>query len=148
MHEKGKHNAWTAALSIALSLTTVATASAADLRLIEAVRNHDQPQVRALLNQRVDVNARSGDGSTALLWAAHWNALETAGLLVRAGADPNAANDFRMTPLSRACVNGSAAFVDLLLKAGANPNTRVATGVPPIMTCARSGNIEAVRLLL
>ena len=52
-----------------------------------------------------------------------WNAVETARLLIRAGADVNAANDFRMTPLSQACTNGSAAFVDLLLKAGANPNT-------------------------
>jgi len=37
----------------------------------------------------------SEDGSTALLWAAHWNDLRTAELLVRAGADANAANDFR-----------------------------------------------------
>src|SRR5215471_17235425 len=53
-----------------------------------------------------------------------------------------------MTPLSEACTNGSAAFVKLLLKAGGNPNTPVATGVPPIMTCARSGSADAVRLLL
>src|SRR2546426_5536434 len=85
----------------------------------------NQQQVRTLLNQRANVNARSGDGSTALLWAAHWNDLETAGLLIHAGADANAANDFRMTPLSQACINGSAALVDLLLKAGANPNTPV-----------------------
>src|SRR3989454_6154215 len=38
----------------------------------------NQQQVRTLLNQRANVNARSGDGSTALLWAAHWNDLETA----------------------------------------------------------------------
>ena len=44
------------------------------------------------------------------------------------GADPNAANDFRMTPLSQACTNGGAAFVGLLLKSAANPNTPIATG--------------------
>lgn len=109
----------------------------ADFRLIDAVRDQDELRVRALLDQHVDVNARSADGSTALLWAAHWNALETGRLLIRAAADPSAANAFGMTPLSQACTNGSPAFVDLLLKAGANPNTRVATGVPPIMTCAR-----------
>ena len=91
---------------------------------------------------------RSDDGSTALLWAAHWNDLETAGLLLRAGADANAANDFRMTPLSQACVNGSAALVDLLLKSGANPNLAIATGETPLMTCAKSGNVEAVRTLI
>ena len=97
---------------------------------------------------RPDVNVRSEDGSTALLWAAHWNDLQTAELLVRAGADANAANDFRMTPLSQACTNGSAAFVDLLLKAGANPNTPIGTGETPLMTCARAGSADAVRMLL
>jgi len=57
-------------------------------------------------------------------------------------------NAFRMTPLSEACTNGSVAVVDLLLKARANPNTPIATGVPPIMSCARSGRADAVRLLL
>ena len=148
MRDKGKQIALAGAFSMALLMAAGTTAVGADLRLVEAVRNQDQQQVRALLNQHADVNARSSDGSTALLWAAHWNDLETAGMLIRAGADANAANDFRMTPLSEACTNGSASLVDLLLKAGANPNTPVATGVPPIMTCARSGSADAVRILL
>ena len=119
-----------------------------DLRLIEAAKNQDQQQVRALLSQHADVNVRAEDGSTALLWAAHWNDIATAELLLRAGADANAANAFRMTPLSLACTNASAAAVELLLKAGANPGTPIATGETPIMTCAASGNAEAVRMLI
>src|SRR5262249_23627564 len=53
-----------------------------------------------------------------------------------------------MTPLFEACTNGDAPLVDLILKAGANPNTRIATGVPPIMSCARSGSADAVKILL
>ena len=64
------------------------------------------------------------------------------------GADANAANDFKMTPLAQACTNGNAEFVDLLLKAGANPNTPIGTGETPLMTCARAGNADAVRMLL
>src|SRR5262245_343239 len=139
MRDNMRSMALRATLSIALALGASITSAAADLRLVEAVQKQDHRLVTTLLNQRVDVNARADDGSTALLWAAHWNALETAGPLIRAGADPNTSNNFRMTPLSEACTNGSAAFVELLLKAGANPNTPIATGAPPIMTCAKTG---------
>src|SRR5205085_10381843 len=98
--------------------------------------------------QRSDVNARSSDGSTALLWVAHWNDVDTADLLLKTGADANEANDFRMTPLSEACTNTSAAMVRLLLKSGANPNTAIATGETPLMTCAKTGEADAVRLLV
>jgi uncharacterized protein len=119
-----------------------------DSRLVEAARNQDQKAVRTLLTQKVDVNARSSDGSTALLWLAHWNDMDTANLLLGAGADANTANDFRMTPLSEACTNGNAAYVRLLLKSGANPNTAIATGETPLMTCAKSGSSDAVRMLI
>jgi ankyrin repeat protein len=101
-----------------------------------------------LVKQKADVNERSPDGSTALLWLAHWNDAETAALLLDAGADANLANEFRMTPLSQACTNGSAAFVRLLLKSGANPNTPIDTGETPLMTCAKTGTVDAVRLLV
>ena len=136
---------------VALSLTLMVAATAAaqdDLRLVEAARNQDKHTVRTLLIQKVAVDARSHDGATALLWAAHWNDLETAQLLLRAGANANAANDFRITPLSLACTNGNAAFVEHLLTAGANPNTPIATGETPLITCAGTGSAEAVRMLI
>jgi ankyrin repeat protein len=134
--------------SLMTTLATVAGAAGGEHGLVAAARNHDPQQMRRLLTETVDVNVRSDDGSTALLWTAHWNDVETAALLVRAGADANATNDFHITPLSQACTNGSAAFVQLLLKAGANPNTPIATGETPLMTCAGSGSADAVKLLL
>ena len=124
-----------------------------DLRLIEAVKSKDRSAVKALLDQKtgqkVDVNAAQADGATALAWAAHWNDLETADLLIRAGAKPNAANVYGVTPLFLACKNHSAAMVTKLLDAGANPNTALErTGETPLMTCARTGNAEAVKALL
>jgi ankyrin repeat protein len=136
------------ALSVIAFTVIVAGAANDDPRLVDAMKSQDLQQVRTLLSDHADVNVRSADGSTALLWAAHWNDLQTAELLVRAGADANAANDFRMTPLSQACTNGSVAFVDLLLNAGANPNTPIGTGETPLMTCARVGAADAVRTLL
>ena len=147
MPDHGHRQSVVSALFLTLILVAGAAAANEDL-LVEAARSQDVARVRALLTKHPDVNARSGDGSTALLWAAHWNDLQTAGLLVRAGADANAANDLRMTPLSQACVNGSAALVELLLKAGANANTPIGTGETPLMTCAKAGSVDAVRMLL
>ena len=154
MFHRGKVNRLARALASTLLIVSGAAAATgdsrltADSRLVDAARNHDLKMVRSLLGQHVDVNTRSGDGSTALLWAAHQNDLDTADLLLGAGADANAANDFRMTPLSQACTNGSDAFVRLLLKSGANPNTAIATGVTPLMTCAKSGSADAVKRLV
>src|SRR5580704_9915713 len=93
------------ALTMLVAYDPSYAAEPSDQRLVEAARNQDQKTVRALLAQHVDVNAPSSDGSTALLWLAHWNDLETADLLLGVGADANAANDFNTTPLSEACIN-------------------------------------------
>jgi ankyrin repeat protein len=134
----------------AVAMLGVSASAAPDASppLVEAAKARDQQKVRALLKQKVDVNGRSLDGATALLWAAHWNDLATADLLIRAGADVNAANDYRVTPLSEACINGSAPLVETLLKAGAHPDEPIATGETPIMTCSRTGNVGAVRALI
>ena len=136
------------ALALLMSAGLSQAADPSDSRLVEAARNQDQKAVRALLAQKVDVNARSSDGSTALLWLAHWNDLDTANLLLGAGADANIANDFQTTPLAEACTNGNSPFVRSLLKSGANPNTAVATGETPLMTCAKTGSVDAVRMLI
>ncbi|HUK35509.1 MAG TPA: ankyrin repeat domain-containing protein, partial [Vicinamibacterales bacterium] len=148
MRDTSRLTGLAAALGIGAIAVAHVGADRVDQRLIDAVRSRNHAAVRSLLGRRTDVNAQSDDGSTALLWAAHWNDLATAELLVRAGADANAANELRTTPLSLACTNGNAAFVRLLLNAGANPNTPIATGETPIMTCANSGNVDAVRALV
>ena len=108
----------------------------------------DRAKVRALLKQRVDVNAPQVDGMTALHWAAYQDDLEIAELLVRAGANVKAANRYGVTPLSLACTNGNGAMVELLLKAGADPNTALPGGETPLMTAARTGTLASVKALL
>ena len=147
LYQSGRNGVAGTLLAALVAMASTALAGD-DLRIVDAARNQDQKSVQALLAQRADVNARSDDGSTALLWAAHWNELETAKLLLTAGADPNTLNDYKMTPLSQACVNGNPALVEALIKAGANPNTPIATGETPLMTCAKTGNGEAARVLI
>ncbi|HYR89225.1 MAG TPA: ankyrin repeat domain-containing protein [Terriglobia bacterium] len=123
-------------------------APADDLRLVDAVKNRDRAAVRSLMEQQVNVNAAQPDGTTALAWAANRDDLETADLLIRAGADVNKANDYGVTPLSLACTNRSALMVERLLKAAADPNAALWTGETPLMVCARTGNVETVNVLL
>ena len=61
------------------------------------------------------------DGMTALHWAAYRDDVETARLLVRAGANVNAANRYGVTPLSLACTNGNVGLVELLLERRRRP---------------------------
>jgi ankyrin len=119
-----------------------------DLRLINAVKQKDSAAVRALLKQRIDVNAPQGDGATALHWAAHRDDAAIADLLIRAGARANASNDLGATPLHLACTNRSASMVDRLLSAGANAKAALLNGETVLMTCARAGNAVAVKALL
>ena len=79
------------------------------------LRTETRDALHSLLKQHADVNAAQGDGATALAWAAHWNDLETADLLIAARANVNAANDYGITPLWLACDSGSVLMVEKLL---------------------------------
>ena len=95
-------------------------ATPAKMSLVDAAMEGDRAAVRALLEQRVDVNVAQGDGSTALHWAAYRNDPEMARWLVEAGADISATTRLgELTPLFMAAKNGNAAVVELLLGAGA-----------------------------
>jgi len=85
---------------------------------------------------------------TALHWAAYLDDLETARLLLKAGASPKAENRYGVTPLSLACVNGNTELVASLLGAGADPNTTLRGGETVLMTAARTGKVGPVKILL
>jgi uncharacterized protein len=134
-------------IAMLLSVPSFA-ASSNDLRLLEAVKNGKNEQaVRSLLEEHADPNTSQADGATALAWAVHLNDLETAGLLIRAGANVNKANDYGATPLWLACSNRNAAIVEMLLEAGANPNAALASGETPLMSASQK-SIEIAELLL
>src|SRR5213593_2651836 len=79
----------------------------------DAAMRDNKAAVRALLAQKVDVNAPQADGATALHWAVYTNDQEMAELLVRAGANIKAVNRIGVSPLSMASLNGSPPLVEL-----------------------------------
>jgi ankyrin repeat protein len=137
-------------LAVFLPLVAVASLAAADrdLRLIDAVRRGDQAVVRQLVQAKVDVNATTADGATALHWAVERDNLEAVNTLLTAGANVKTANRYGVTPLLVAVTNGNAAIVRRLLEAGADANAASPEGETALMTAARTGRVEPVKLLL
>jgi uncharacterized protein len=136
---------FTIIISLAFS---VATAFAADLRVVEAVKKSDPKAVRSLISQRAEVNATEPDGSTALHWAAQRDNVEMVEILLAAGANARTANRYNVTPLALAAMNGNAAIIERLLKAGAEANGSSEEGQTHLMTAALNGKADAVKLLL
>ena len=127
-----------AGLSMLLALGAPAAIAqpADDTRLAAAVKNRDTKAFLALL-PRVNVNAVQPDGATALHWAAHWNDVDAAGRLIRAGANVNMTTDLGVTPLLVACSDAGPAMVTLLLKAGAKPNVLLPSGETAMLRTQR-----------
>lgn len=137
----------TLVLSTSLAVSGAAFAAGADAA--SAAQNRDLDALKTLLKQRVDVNASQADGTTALMWAAHYNDAEAVNLLLKAGANAKAANRYGTTALSEAVASGSAATIEALLNAGADAKTVTSqAGETVLMTAARTGNVDAVKLLL
>ncbi len=126
----------------------ILSAASSGSQLIEAIKKSDHAAVRSAIQQHVDVNAAEPDGATALHWATRLNDLESAGLLLDAGANAKATTRYGITPLSLACVNGNAALIEKLLKAGADPNAATPEGETALMTASRTGKLDAVNALL
>jgi ankyrin repeat protein len=137
-----------AAVLVAAAVFVTVVGASGDGAVSKAVRAGDLPAVRALIASGEDVNARSGDGSTPLLWAAHASNAQIARALIAAGARVDEPNDYGITPLLQASRAGDAAMVDLLLEAGASPARAHPEGETPLMAAARAGSVPAMRLLL
>ena len=96
------------------------------------------------------MNAPSGDGMTALHWAAQRGDAEMGATLLVAGARTSAGTRIgRYTPLHLAARAGHAEFVALLVEASADPEVRTTnSGATPLHLAASSGEAAAVAALL
>jgi ankyrin repeat protein len=114
--------------------------------LVTTVRSGDTEAVRKLIAATPElVNAHDRAGATPLQHAAGFGNLVTMKLLLEKGADVNAGNKRKSTPLLWALHDE--AKVRLLLDKGADPNAKTLIGMTPLMAAAR-GNLEALRLLI
>jgi ankyrin repeat protein len=135
------------AATVLLSAATLAAAASSELA--DAAMNGNKAAVRSLLLKKADVNATQVDGTTALHWAVRADDLETADLLIKAGANVSAANREGVMPIQLAAINGSAAMLEKLIKAGADPNAPLSKFKDTaLMLAARTGKVDAMKVLI
>lgn len=122
--------------------------SGANSPVADAAMRGDAATIRALLQQKADVNLQQPDGATAIQWAAYRNDLAVADLLIAAKADVRIPNRDGATALRLASINGSADMISKLLKAGADANEVGPSGETPLMFASRNGNPAAIKALI
>jgi uncharacterized protein len=95
------------------------------------------------------VRRRSADGFTALHYACFFGGAASVGVLLAAGADPEAeAVTPPVRPLHSAAAARDAESIRLLLEAGADPNARQAGGLTALHAAAHQDDEASAALLL
>lgn len=132
------------ALSIAFLLPVAGTGNPTEL--FQAIRNNNLDFLKHNVN-KANLETRDGRGATLLMHAAAYGSIETMKMLLDAGADVNAANDFNVTALL--WCSRDAAKARLLIEHGANVNVQSKQGRTPLMLASiRDGGSDIVALLL
>jgi uncharacterized protein len=122
-----------------------------ELDIFEAAALGKTERVSELIKKdRALVNARSGDGFTALHLACFFGQESAAHLLLENGAQTDAVanNPMKVMPLHSAAAGHNVAIVRDLLEHGAPPNARQEAGWTALHAAAQSGDKEMIELLL
>lgn len=138
-------------LTALAALLCVAFCSAAqdiNTRLSDAARTHDLGEVRRLLAQGADPNAKDKNGRTPLMEAAAWGYTDTVKVLLENGADVNATDMVGWTALFWAAFSRRTDAMRLLVAKGADVNARDNEKKSALFWAASSGDTDTVRTLL
>lgn len=122
-----------------------------ELDVFEAAAFGDVDRLTELLGDEPSlVTSYSGDGFTALHFAAFFGRYEAGALLIERGAEVDAFGRGWMTgtAMHSAVSRLQSDVVRILLEAGANPNVRQSAGWTPLHSSAANGDLTSVELLL
>ena len=138
-----------AVIGLAAGLAGIPASAASDL--IGAVRAADSAAVARLLSEGADPSQATGDGMTALHWAAQTGHTEILARLIEAGAAVDSTTRIgSYTPLHLASSQSNSESVSTLLAAGAEVNATTSNSLvtPLHMAAQTAGGSRSVRLLL
>ncbi|GAB1575906.1 ankyrin repeat domain-containing protein [Bordetella petrii] len=139
-------------LAVATTALACAAAGAAgdspESRLRQAAASGDAAQVRALLAQGADIEARDARGRTPLLIATHHGHAAAARALIEAGADVNAKDAIQDSPYLYAGARGLDEILALTLAHGADLESVNRYGGTALIPAAERGHVATVRTLI
>jgi ankyrin repeat protein len=143
--------AWLRVLAIALAPAAGLAAMAASdsgARLLRAAASGDSAELRRLIAAGAPVEARDGQGRTALLLAVEANHVEIAKALLDAGASVNAQAANLDTPWLLAGARGRTAIIAMMLSKKPDLTIRNRFGGNALIPACERAHVEAVPLLL
>jgi ankyrin repeat protein len=126
-----------------------ASAKAADSTgplFVAAAFSGNQKIVELMLDAGADVNAKTKDGTTALLAATYKQKWDLSKYLIQKGADVNARLDVG-SPLLFAAAAGDLGTVKLLVEKGAEINAKDSEGISPLSAAQKRNHQEVVDFL-
>ncbi len=116
--------------------------------LHKAVFLNNLPQIRSLINDRIDLNSKDENGRTPLHLAAQSGFDEAAKILIEAGADIDAKDTKFRTPLYLAIDSGNEPLSYYLMEKGADVNARGGMYTTPLHLAARFGRTNIAEKLI
>jgi uncharacterized protein YecT (DUF1311 family) len=122
--------------------------SEVNTKLLKAAKKGSLEEAKTLLEKGADVNAKSENGFTVLMFAALSSNLELVKHLVNRGADVNARDEDGKTAFMFASRLGNVDVMRLLMDHGTDVNIKDKDGKTALMAAAAKGDLDAVRFLL
>jgi ankyrin repeat protein len=135
-------------LVILVSGASFGADSAKNQDLMKACEKGNLEDVKRLLNERTDINAKDDEGQTALMGASGKGHAEVVEVLLAKGADINAKDKNGGTALMWASLEGQAEVVKVLLEGGADINAKDNAGHTSLMGASCASHAEVVEVLL
>lgn len=112
------------------------------------VRAGDAEQLGPMVAKGLPVNFRNEKGDSLIMLASYYGHLDTARILLEAGADPDVVNDQGQTPLAGVAYKGHFDIAALLLRHGAKVDGASPDGKTPLMMAAMFNRTAIIDLLL
>lgn len=138
-----------AAALLSLAMPVFAADGAPLRTLVDLVREGKRESVlAAITSPDVDVNVKSADGSTSLMWATFNADHELVDALLKAGAKADVTNKYGATALTEAIKLPDMALFTRLLEAGANVDSPNLDGQTALMLAISSNQPEMAKVLI